>query len=234
MYPFTQQLIKYKSNNECEKLGMLILDVKGNYYKKVKEYAEKYNRINDLIIIELNGKYKYNPLDKPNLKASVLANRLKIILELFSGNTSESYWIDKSEQILTEAIKLCRLYNKNYVSFKEIHNIITDKKYYNEKIKYLKSEFILNKYNKEQCFELLTAINFFEKEFYSLDERSIAILKSQITRITNCFISDFQVSNTFNPEKVESDFQGIKDIIDKGKIVVLNMNILHQTNQSIV
>ena len=35
IYPFLEQLISYKSNNINEKLGMLILDVKGNYYKQV-------------------------------------------------------------------------------------------------------------------------------------------------------------------------------------------------------
>lgn len=40
MYPFTKQLIEYKSNNSEEKLGMLILDVKGNYHLQVKKYCE--------------------------------------------------------------------------------------------------------------------------------------------------------------------------------------------------
>ena len=40
MYPFTQQLIKYKSNNFEKKIGMLILDVKGNYYKQVKKFCK--------------------------------------------------------------------------------------------------------------------------------------------------------------------------------------------------
>lgn len=63
---------------------MLILDVKGNYYKKVLEFASDFNRLDDIIVIELNGNYKYNPLHKPNLKPSVIANRLKTILLLFS------------------------------------------------------------------------------------------------------------------------------------------------------
>lgn len=41
MYPITKQLISYKNQNEDEKIGMLILDVKGNYHKKVQEYARK-------------------------------------------------------------------------------------------------------------------------------------------------------------------------------------------------
>ena len=49
MYPFTKQLIEYKSNVTEEKIGMLILDVKGNYYNQVKEYAQKFNLDKDLI-----------------------------------------------------------------------------------------------------------------------------------------------------------------------------------------
>ncbi len=61
MYPFTKQLIKYENFNNNKKLGMLILDVKGNYYRKVVEFANEFNRQDDIIVIELNGKYKYNP-----------------------------------------------------------------------------------------------------------------------------------------------------------------------------
>ena len=146
-------------------------------------------------------------------------------MELFSGNTSESYWIDKSEQILCEAIKLCRLYNNGYVSFEEIHNLIINKEYYEEKIKILKNKFSKNEFNKEEKYNLLSSLNFFEKEFLSLDSRSLALLKSQITRITSSFISDYNILNTFSPKKSSAEFSGIKDIINEGKIVVLNMNI---------
>jgi len=109
MYPFTKQLIQMG-------YGMLILDVKGNFHRKVKEIADKNNR--NVITIELGGKYTYNPLDKTNLKPSILANRLKTILTLFSNsNTSDTYWLDKVELYLTECIKLCRLYNHRLCNF---------------------------------------------------------------------------------------------------------------------
>ena len=79
---------------------------------------------------------------------------------------------------------------------------------------------------------MLSAINFFEKEFFALDDRSIAILRSEITRITIPFISDYQVSETFNPSKKQSNFTGLEDIIKLGKIVVLNMNIAEYKNIS--
>ena len=225
MYPFTKQLISYNSDDITSKIGMLILDVKGNYYKKVKEFAERKNRSSDLIVLELGGFYKYNPLHKPHLKANVLANRLKTILLLFSPNNTESFWIDKAEQILTECIKLCRIYNNYYVTFEEIHKLVTIDNYYLEKIKFLRELFISNKLNEEDIYNLWSALNFFEKEYNSLDFRTKSILKSEITRITNIFVSDYKVHNTFSPNKEDLNFFGFEDVLNNGKIVVLNMNI---------
>lgn len=232
MYPFTKQLLEYKYNDASSKIGMLILDVKGNYFSQVYNYAQNIGRLNDLIEIKIKGKYFYNPLDKPFLKPSVIANQLKTILLLFSPNNSESYWLDKAEAVLTEAIKLCRLYNNNYVTFTEIHNLVTKPDYYHEKIAHLREKFTKNELSKKQIYNLLSAINFFEKEFLSLDLRTLNILRSEITRITNCFVSDFEVERTFCPPKNKINFHGFKDVINLGKIVVLNMNINEFRNLS--
>ena len=232
MYPFTEQLLKFKANFPKEKLGMLVLDVKGNYHSQVKKYCEKYNRIHDFMVLSLDGTIKYNPLDKPNLKASILANRLKTILTLFSNNNGEAYWLEKVEQILTECIKLCRLYNNGYVTFVEIHKLVTNPNYYLSKINILRNNFISGKLSKEDCFNLLTSIEFFEKEFLKLDTRTMAILKSEITRITGCFVSDYQVQKVFCPSKKDINFKGFKSLISSGKILVLNMNLSEYKNLS--
>ena len=232
MYPFTEQFIKYNSLNKNSKIPILILDVKGNYYKYVKNLLIKYNLKNDLIEIGLNSKIKYNPLHKPNLKPSVLANRLKTILLLFSENNSESFWLDKAEQILTEAIKLCRFYNNGYVTFIELHKLITEIDYYNSKLKILKNLFYENKFNHKQIYELNSALDFFEKEFHSLDSRTSAILKSEITRITNIFVSDYNISQTFCAPLDELNFKGFSSMLNCGKIVILNMNIAEYKNLS--
>ena len=46
-------------------------------------------------------------------------------------------WLDKAEQVISEAIKLCRLYNNGYVTFLELHKLITIPNYYKEKINQL-------------------------------------------------------------------------------------------------
>lgn len=145
MYPFTEQLIKFNSLNPDKKLGILILDVKGNYFKQVKTFASKYHLEKDIIEISLTSQIRYNPLHKPNLNPIVLANRLKTILLLFSENNSESFWLDKAEQILSECIKLCRLYNNGYVTFIELHKLITEPEYYKSKIEILRNLFCHSK-----------------------------------------------------------------------------------------
>ena len=232
MYPFTKQLIEYKSNSTNEKLGMLILDVKGNYFSKVYEYCSHAKRLNDLITIDLSGNIKYNPLHKPNLKPSVLADRLKTILLLFSPNNSESFWLDKVETVLTECIKLVRLYNNGYVTFEELHNLVVFPDYYKSKVSILREKFVNNLFSSEDIYNLLSALNFFEKEYFGLDSRTLSILKSEITRITNLFISDYSVKNIFSPNQEELNFLGFSDVINSGKIVVLNMNIAEYRNLS--
>lgn len=228
MYPFLKQLMEYDSS----KIGMLILDVKGNFFKQVLKYANNFNRTSDIIEISLNSDVRYNPLDKPNLNPSVLANRLKTILELFSPNNSESYWLDKVQDILTESIKLCRLYNDGYVTFIEIHNLISNDDYYKTKINGLRNLFLSGKMSSEDIYNLYSSLSFFENEFISLDERTKSILKSEITRITGLFVSDFKISRTFCPEKCDINFRNFDEIINNGKIVVLNMNIAEYKNLS--
>lgn len=225
MYPFTKQLIEFNYNNPEKKIGMLILDVKGNFYQQVKKYVNQYQLQKDLIIIELKSDIYYNPLHKPNLKPQVLANRLKTILLLFSENNTESYWLDKAEEILTECIKLCRLYNNNYVTFLEIHKLITIPNYYKEKISILRNLFISSQLSTSQIYELNSSLDFFQKEFENLDARTKGILISEITRITNPFISDYDVMSTFCPPKEKLSFTGFSEVIKQGKIVVLNMNL---------
>ena len=232
MYPITRQLIGYKSSFEDEKISMLILDVKGNYYKQVLSFANETERLNDVVVIDLSGNTTYNPLDKPSLSPIVLANRLKTILTLFSPNNQESYWLDKSEQFLAECIKFCRLYNDGYVTFSEIHKLVLLKDYYQEKLNLTKKFFLENKYNKNQVYDLLTCIDFFEKEIFSLDERTLSILRSEISRITNIFVSDYNVSRTFCPQKKDITFPGFEFAIKTGKIVVLNLNIAEYRNLS--
>lgn len=220
MYPFLEQFLK-------QNLGMLILDVKGNFHKKVLELNKIYNR--NVIVIELNGAYSYNPLDKPNLKASVIANRLRTILTLFSNQqVTDTYWLDKVEIFLTECIKLCRLYNDKYVTFIELHKLVNNLPYLQEKIQFIKERFLSNNLNYNEIYDFKTCIEFFKSEYQSLDSKVLSIIQSEITRITQLFISDLEVSKTFCPPKSQANFTGFS--LNQNEIVVLNMNVAEYRN----
>lgn len=90
----------------------------------------------------------------------------------------------------------------------------------------------LGKLSKKDCYDALSSVDFFSKEFNVLDERTSSIIKSEITRITSPFISDYEVLHTFCPKKSDVNFYGFKDLVDNGKIVVLNMNISEYRNLS--
>ena len=230
MYPFTKQLMRYKSNVPKEKLSFLILDVKGNYHSKVLDFAKLFNRLDDVIVIEYGGNFKYNPLDKPDLKPSVLANRLKTIMLLFSPNNTESYWLDKVEQVLESCIVLLRAAYDGYFTFYEINRLVCDKNYYSIIKDLIRSNFKNGLYDSGQCYSIYHSFEFLDSDYYSLDDRTYNLLKSEITRITNCFVSNYKVKQTFCPSKTEENFYGFDDVLENGKIVVLNMNVAEYKN----
>ena len=208
MYNITKQLISYNAYNE-KKIGMLILDVKGNYYDFVKKEAIKNGRLKDLVCVDLSGNIFYNPLDKIELSSDIIANRLKEILLLFSKNNTESFWIDKAGMILAEVIKFIRLYNDNYVTFYEIHKIINDIEYYVEMKKKIKGKLIKNKYDEKEIFNINSSVDYIEKEFLRYDERTKGILIAEISRITGMFVLNYDINKVFCPRKEKINFKRI-------------------------
>ena len=232
MYPFTKQMMYYKAYSPNEKAGMLILDVKGNYTKAALEMATEVNRESDVIVMNLSGKYRYNPLHKENLRPQVIANRLRTVLELFSTQHGDSYWLDKAEVLLTQSIKLVRLYNKGYVTFAEIHKVVNIDDYLNEKIEHLQELEDRNKLDRDQKANFRTVKDYFLNEYRTLDTKISSVIKSEVTRMTQTFIDDPDILKTFCAPKEKLNFFGFDDLIDTGKIVVLDMNIAEFRNLS--
>ena len=216
IYPFLKQLLSF------EQISGLILDVKGNMKSTIMQFCNNKH----LIVIELLGKYKYNPLHKPHLKPQVLADRLVTILKLFSNTQSvDSYWFDKASQMLTESIKLIRLYNNNYVDFEQLHNIITSPQYLQQKIEYVKNLFLNNKLDVNEQFNFNTVLSYFKSEYINLDNRILSIIISEITRLTLTFINDIDIKSTFCPPKEEINFYGFENTFDNNEVILLNISI---------
>lgn len=230
IYPLTKQLIFYQNQNKERKIGLLILDVKGNLKNKINEYTKEVDRQEDLIIIKINGKYKYNPINKKEVRPQVLANRMKTVLTLFAKENGDSYWLEKAEHILSEAIKLCRMYNNDYINFNELYKIINIDKFYLNKIKEIEKKMNNKKLSPKEQYELKIILDFFEEDFLSLDSRTKGILRSEINRILIPFISDYDIKNTFSPDKNDYKTRNIEEILLNGKIVIFDMSIAEYKN----
>lgn len=197
----------------------LVIDVKGNYINTVKKIAKKYNKLDKIVEISLDSNFIYNPLDNTSISNIELANRLKQVLILTSqnNNTSDPFWLDKAESIIRDMITLIRIYN-DYVDFSELHKLVIDNEYLNEKIECIKTKVLNNQLSDDNIFELNSAILNIKNEYLKLDERTIGIIKAEVTRITNIFCSNSVIYNKFCKKGDDINFL-------KEKIVVLSINI---------
>src|SRR5581483_11406608 len=62
MYPYAEQLIAYRSGHPEQRMGGLVLEVKGDFCHKIKQILKKYGREEDYVEVNLNAEYRYNPL----------------------------------------------------------------------------------------------------------------------------------------------------------------------------
>ncbi|MDD2376013.1 MAG: type IV secretion system DNA-binding domain-containing protein [Clostridia bacterium] len=184
----------------------LILDVKGNYNIVVDEVAEKYSKQTNIVQISLNSSFNYNPLDKPCIKPLEIAHTVRKVLTLISdNNTSDSYWLDKVESYIKDFITLIRVYNE-YVNFSEIHKLVIDKVYLNTTLSKIKNIILKNTFKDDRLFEINSSLSNIQNEYLNLDERTSSIIRSEITRITDLFVSDYNINKKFCSRSDKLDF----------------------------
>lgn len=198
------------------KMSGLIIDVKGNYISIVKKVAKKYNRVDDVIPITLDNEIKYNPLNTGINDIELASMIKKVIVLLSNNNNGDSFWLDKVENYLRDFICMIKAYN-SYVSFYEIHKLVTDENYLFEKINIIKERVLDNKYSDEELFKINNSLNNIKKEFLQLDSRTLNIIKAEITRATSIFVSEYNLYNKFCVDSQKLDFFN--------KIIVLSINI---------
>ena len=188
--------------------GGLVIDIKGNYISQVKKIARKYNREKDVTCISLTNDYVYNPLNDKELSSFEMASIIKKVLFLISksGKESEPFWLDKAEEYIRDFITLIRAYNNNFVNFKEIHNLVIDKKYLEEKLKVIKFKILNNEFLDNELFKINSAILNIRNDYLGLDSRTFGIIRSEITRMTSIFLSDSHICNKFCGESKSINF----------------------------
>lgn len=209
-----------------DKLGGLVIDIKGDYVESVEKIARKYNRENDVVKISINNEFKYNPLYDKLLSSSEIANNIKKVLMLLSSENqkSEPFWLDKAEEYIRDFITLIKAYNKN-INFEEIHNLVISKKYIDTKTKEIKQKVLNNEFSDEELFEINNAIVNIKNEYLNLDSRTFGIIRAEITRMTSIFVSNLKNINKYCTNSQNIDFLS-------NKIYVLSLDIANNEKLS--
>ncbi len=198
--------------------GGLILDVKGNFVNRIEEMCKRCGRLDDLKVISKTSNIYFEILSK-DMSSLELAGRIKQILELLStNNNSDSYWLDKVENFLTNIFILMKYLDK--FNILELHRLVTEEKYMKSCIDEVKQKVVKTPPKDKVAFEITNMINFLTKEFESLDSRIKGIIKSEITRFTIPLITEYDVYNQFC-KKGKKDFVAFNE----KSIVVLSVPI---------
>jgi hypothetical protein len=144
LYPFAEQILSYKAANPDERIGGLILEVKGDFCHRVKEILERCGRADDYIEISLDSDYRYNPLHN-DLDAYALAFSIASLLNNLFGRGKEPFW----QQAYTNLVKFIILLYKvayGYVTLFDVYHCAISPPFLEQRI-YEAEEIILGRHS---------------------------------------------------------------------------------------
>ena len=224
-YPFLDQLAKYGKESPDERIGGLILDVKGDFWKEAVHILERNGRREDAVIIEPGSGYYFNPVHYPHLDTKIIAERLYSVLENMNSNDGrqDSFWKDKSINLLANSLSLIRLCI-GYATLSDVYEIVSDEGKLKNILDYAQNLIKLKSKNIGiDLNELKLAVSYFYgADHAGLDERTKAIIKSESLRVCSDFIKP-AFKETFCAPEQKLNFPGFQEVVNSGKIVILNM-----------
>ena len=126
MYPAAKQLFSYAANDPARKLSGLVLEVKGDFCRKVKEILEAEGRGGDYVELAFDRNYRYNPLHS-DLSASALAFKISTLVNNLYGAGKEPFWQQAYCDLCTWLITLYRLVD-GYITMYDLFECSIDRK----------------------------------------------------------------------------------------------------------
>jgi hypothetical protein len=119
LYPYAEQVLSYKAASPEQRIGGLVLEVKGDFCKKVRGILVRHKREQDYVEISLDSNYRYNPLHN-GLDAYALAYSIASLINNLFGRGKEPFW----QQAYTNLVKFIILLHKvayDYVTLFDVY-----------------------------------------------------------------------------------------------------------------
>jgi hypothetical protein len=124
MYPYVDQLLRWRSDDPDRRLGGLILEVKGDFCGQVRSMMSRTGRADDYLEIGLNTGVCYNPLHN-DLDPYAVAYAIATLLNNLFGRSKEPFWQQAYTDLLKFVILLRRI-SDGYTTFSEVYRYILD------------------------------------------------------------------------------------------------------------
>mgnify|MGYP005810367917 CR=1 FL=1 len=108
MYPYVDQLLRWRADDRERKIGGLLLEVKGDFCKQAQVILARAGRADDYLEIALGGDVCYNPLYN-DLDPYAVAYAIASLLNNLFGKSKEPFWQQAYTDLLKFVILLRRL-----------------------------------------------------------------------------------------------------------------------------
>ncbi len=138
MYPYVDQLLRWRAGDAERKVGALVMEVKGDFCHRVKTILDRSGRADDYVEIGLDTGVSYNPLHN-DLDPYAVAYAIATLLNNLFGKSKEPFW----QQAYTDLVKfviLLRRMTDGYTTFADVYHYILDDGSIGKDIDTLKTE----------------------------------------------------------------------------------------------
>jgi hypothetical protein len=124
IYPYIEQLLGYAAKRPAERLGGLVLEVKGDFCDQVRAILDRHGRADDYIEVSLTSQYRYNPLHN-DLDAYALAFGIATLITNLFGRGKEPFWQQAGTNLIKFVILLHQVLD-DYVTLFQVYEHIID------------------------------------------------------------------------------------------------------------
>jgi hypothetical protein len=123
MYPYVDQLLAYRAGDEARKAAGLVLEVKGDFCRQVRDILARHGRADDYVEVSLDSPYRYNPLHN-ELDAYALAYGIATLMTNLFGRGKEPFWQQASTNLVKFVILLHQTVDDYVTLFQVYEHVI--------------------------------------------------------------------------------------------------------------
>jgi len=139
MYPYVDQLLRWRASDAERKVGGLVLEVKGDFCRQVRGILQKTGRSDDYLEIGLDTGFCYNPLHN-DLDPYAVAYAVGTLLNNLFGRSKEPFWQQAYTDLLKFVIALRRI-SDGYTTLAEVYRYVINDSLIDQNIRALQAQF---------------------------------------------------------------------------------------------